>query len=161
MKKWIRIFDSIEEKIVITLLVIIFIIIFSHVIGRYVFRQPIFFAEEISRYCFIWMTLLTASIGISRGAHTRVTYFVSLLPIKAEKTVELIQDVCILIFLGTLLYFGTYLTIRTMDIPTAALQWPWGLVYLSAPVGSACMIFKIIRKMINTIRTFNQTSEQN
>jgi TRAP-type C4-dicarboxylate transport system permease small subunit len=43
-------------------------------------------------------------------------------------------------FLLLVVYFGMYLVNKTMDIPTAAMEWPWGLVYLAAPVGSIFMI---------------------
>jgi len=152
MRKVIQILHKCENFICVSLLSIAFVTIFVHIAGRYVFRYPLFFAEEISRYCFIWTIMLGASIGLRRKAHTRVEYFINLLPQKGRKYLEIIVNLCIIGFLGFLIYFGFFLVSKTMNVPTAAMEWPWGLIYLAAPVGAILMIITTIIHIIEEIQ---------
>lgn len=152
MRKVIQILHKCENFICVSLLSIAFVTILAHIIGRYVFRYPLFFAEEISRYCFIWTIMLGASLGLKRKAHTRVEYFINLLPRKGQKYLEISVNLCIIGFLGVLIYFGFFLVSKTMNVPTAAMEWPWGFVYLAAPVGAIVMIFTTVFHIIEEIQ---------
>jgi TRAP-type C4-dicarboxylate transport system permease small subunit len=96
--------------------------------------------------------MLGASIGLRRKAHTRVEYFINLLPQKGRKYLEIIVNFCIIGFLGFLIYFGFFLVSKTMNVPTAAMEWPWGLIYLAAPVGAIVMIITTIFHIIEEIQ---------
>jgi C4-dicarboxylate transporter DctQ subunit len=152
MPKLIGIIQKCENFICSFLLSIAFVIILSHIIGRYVFRYPLFFAEEISRYCFIWTIMLGASIGLRRKAHTRVEYFINFLPDRGKNILELLVNLSIIGFLGYVIYYGFFLVGKTMSIPTAAMEWPWGLIYLAAPAGAILMIITNIFYVIEGIK---------
>lgn len=155
MQKLIKIIHKCENGICIVLLSIAFVTILSHIIGRYVFRYPLYFAEEISRYCFIWTIMLGASIGLRRKAHTRVEYFINLLPDKGKDILEIVVNFFIIGFLCYVIYYGLFLVSKTLDIPTAAMEWPWGLIYLSAPFGA---ILLLITSIFHTIDAIKQLS---
>ena len=152
MQKLIEFIQKCENGICIFLLSTAFVTILSHIIGRYVFRYPLYFAEEISRYCFIWTIMLGASIGLRRKAHTRVEYFVNFLPDKGKNILEIMVNLGIVGFLCYVIYFGFFLVSKTMNIPTAAMEWPWGLIYMSAPIGAVLMIVTNIFYIIEGIK---------
>ena len=152
MQKLIKIIHKCENGICIVLLSIAFVTILSHIIGRYVFRYPLYFAEEISRYCFIWTIMLGASIGLRRKAHTRVEYFINLLPDKGKDILEIVVNFFIIGFLCYVIYYGLFLVSKTLDIPTAAMEWPWGLIYLAAPFGAVLMLITSIFHTIDAIK---------
>ena len=152
MQKLIEFIQKCENGICIFLLSTAFVTILSHIIGRYVFRYPLYFAEEISRYCFIWTIMLGASIGLRRKAHTRVEYFINFLPDRGKNILEIIVNLGIVGFLCYVIYFGFFLVSKTMTIPTAAMEWPWGLIYLSAPFGAVLMIITNIFYIIEGIK---------
>ncbi len=152
MQKLIEFIQKCENAICIFLLSIAFVTILSHIIGRYVFRYPLYFAEEISRYCFIWTIMIGASIGLRRKAHTRVEYFINFLPDKGKNILEIGVNLCIIGFLCCVIYFGFFLVGKTMNIPTAAMEWPWGLIYLSAPLAAILMMITNILYIIEGIK---------
>jgi len=143
---------KIEEFATILLFIVVSIIIFSHVVARYIFKSPFYFTEEISKYCFIWMVMICASICIRRGSHTQVNYFTSFLPPKVLPVLGILRNIGILIFLGYLIYYGIFLSIKTMDVRTAALALPWGLVYLSAPACAVFMSIHTVKLVLNDIQ---------
>ena len=161
MQKLIGFIQKCENAICIFLLSVAFVTILSHIMGRYVFRYPLFFAEEISRYCFIWTIMLGASIGLRRKAHTRVEYFINFLPDAGKTILEIIVNFCIIGFLCFVIYFGFFLVGKTMNIPTAAMEWPWGLIYLSAPFGAILMIITCIFSIIVGIKQLSGVEPAN
>ncbi len=51
------------------LLLIVFIVVLSQVVMRYLFAQPNPWSEELSRFCFIWLSMLGASLAVERQSH--------------------------------------------------------------------------------------------
>ena len=161
MYKAIELLQRCVNAICIFLLLFAFVTILFHIIGRYVFTYPLFFAEEISRYCFIWAVMLGAGIGLRRKAHTRVEYFVNFLSDRNKAVLEIIVDLGIIGFLGFVVYYGFFLVNKTMSIPTAAMEWPWGLIYSAAPIGAILMIITNIYHVVAGIRGLQTTRASN
>jgi TRAP-type C4-dicarboxylate transport system permease small subunit len=156
---------KIEEHIVIFLIIVIFIILFYQVLQRYLFGNPLVFAGELSRYLFIWSVMISAAIGIRRGSHTNVTYFMDLLfTKKTQLIIDIIRNIFITGFLFVLTYYGIFLTLKTMNVISAATRLPWGLIYISLPVGSLLMIIHVIENILRDVIALNEidgTLEQN
>ena len=96
--------------------------------------------------------MLGASIGLRRKAHTRVEYFINLLPDKGKDILEIVVNFFIIGFLCYVIYYGLFLVSKTLDIPTAAMEWPWGLIYLSAPFGAVLLLITSIFHTIDAIK---------
>lgn len=141
----------IEEVCVISLFISVSIVIFSHVIARYLFRSPFYFTEELCKYCFIWMVMICAAIGIRKGSHTQVTYFTSFLPYRILLLLDILRNIAILVFLGFLIYYGIFLAMKTIGVRTAALGLPWGIIYFSAPTSAVFMVIHTIKLILQDI----------
>ena len=149
-----------EIFICVFLMTTIFIIISAHITARYVFNYPFFFAEEVSRYCFIFTIMIGASLGMRRNIHTRVVYFISFLSPRATRKLNILRGLCIIGFLVAIIYYGILLARKTMTIPTAAMEWPWGLIYLAAPLGAALMMLTTVFQIIDDVRYLNQEHQE-
>ena len=141
-----------EELATIFLMWAAFLIVLAHIICRYIFGYPLYFAEEISRYAFIYVIMIGASVVLRRRAHTRVEYFVNFLPLRGRYFLNGLMGLVIIYFLIYLVYYGTYLTKKTMTIPTAAMNWPWGLIYLAAPIGGVLMLIPAVGHTIDDFK---------
>ncbi len=140
----------------IGLMCVAFVITFLHVIGRYVLRAPIFYSEELARFCFIWTTFLGASIVHRNDEHTAVSYFVGKLPFKTRTVFYIIRSVIILLLLIGLAYYGFLQSIARSELRMPATGISWTYVYSSLAVGSVLMTFstvKHIRNAVNSLRS--------
>lgn len=73
-------------KIVITLcLITMVVLVFGNVVLRYVFNTGFTKGEELSRWCFVWLTFFGAIIGMREHAHLGVDLVVKHLPIAGKK----------------------------------------------------------------------------
>ena len=146
--------ERIVDHICVGMMLIAFGITFAHIIGRYVLRAPIFYSEELARFCFIWASLLGASIVHRMDEHTSVTYFVGLLPPKARHALAIARSVVILALLGGLIYQGFRLSWIRRGLRLSALNWSWIWFYSALPVGSVLMVFTTIRHIRARVREF-------
>lgn len=98
---------------------------FSNVIGRYVFRAPIYWAEEAMIFTFAWAVFLGAALVALRGNHLRVEILEWVLPAKARRALAI---------------FGHLLTIALM----AFVAWQaWALVALVLRVQQTSIVGEI------------------
>ncbi len=150
-----RIIDALEKGtdfICFGLMSVAFLITFAHIIGRYLLKAPIFFSEELARYCFVWSCMLGASIVSRKDEHTNVTYFVSLLPKKIQGWLYVFRGAVITALLIALIYYGVLLSVKMRTVETAAMSLSWGLIYISMPIGSVLVILSTVRHVVAKIR---------
>lgn len=122
-----------------------FVITFFHIIGRYLLKTPIFFSEELARYCFIWACMLGAAVVNRTDEHTNVSYFIGLLPKRTQAWLYIGRQVAILILLAALIYYGIALSIKMNTVETAAMEISWTYIYMALPVGSLLLILTTLR----------------
>jgi tripartite ATP-independent transporter DctM subunit len=53
------------------------ILIFTGIVARYVFDQPIVWTDDLASLIFVWLAMLGSAVALHRGVHMRLTFFVS------------------------------------------------------------------------------------
>src|SRR5512136_2191080 len=101
---------NLQEVAAGTFLVLMSLAPFGNVVLRYVFNSPIQWAEEFSRYAFIWVVFMGAAVCTKRTRHIAIDSLVQVLPARARSCFHLLVDVCILGLMSVILYYGGILT---------------------------------------------------
>ena len=143
-----QIFDGIEKVVdvaCLTFMSIGFIITFFHIIGRYILRAPIYYSEELARYCFVWSCMLGASVVNRNDEHTNVTFFTMLLPKRAQALLYIGRELAILVLLAFFIFYGVDLSVKMRTIYTPALDVSWFFLYMSLPVASLLLVISTVR----------------
>ena len=63
-----RLFKAVEA-VLATLLLAMVLMVFGNVVLRYVFNSGIVVSEELSRFCFVWLTFIGAIVAVRDDAH--------------------------------------------------------------------------------------------
>jgi TRAP-type C4-dicarboxylate transport system permease small subunit len=129
-----------------------FVITFFHIIGRYLLKAPIFFSEELARYCFIWACMLGASVVNRTDEHTNVNYFTTFLSQRAQGWLYLVRQAAILLLLVALIYYGISLSVRMSTVHSAAMDISWAYIYMALPAGSLLLILTTCRLIAAKVR---------
>jgi len=136
----VRFFLKYFEEIVAGLfMVLMSLCTFANVLARYVFNSPIQWAEEFSRYAFIWVVFMGAAVCTKRNRHIAIDSLLQVLPAPMQRVFHLLVDVCILGLMAVIVYYGGILTSAATQT-TATLKVPQYVVYLVVPA-SAALIF--------------------
>jgi tripartite ATP-independent transporter DctM subunit len=68
------------EALCAAVLVVEICLLFAGVICRYVLHYPLVWSDELASILFIWLTMLGAVLALHKGAHLRLTAFVTRMP---------------------------------------------------------------------------------
>ncbi len=139
-----RVLIALETYAVGVLLIAVCDVVLLQVLMRYLFAYPNPWSEEVSRFCFIWLSLLGASLAVARRAHFRFDQVAGRLPPRARKAAETFAGAIVLLFALLLIGTGVALMDLTMGERSAALNLPVALVYAAAPVSGALMVIHLL-----------------
>ncbi|MXV95729.1 MAG: TRAP transporter small permease [Gemmatimonadetes bacterium] len=126
------------------LLVTVSAVVLLQVLMRYLFAQPNPWSEEVSRFCFIWLSLLGASLAVEHRAHFRFEQVTKKLAPRAKRVVEAGARVAVLVFSLLLIGTGIALIDLTAGERSPALNLPVALVYAAAPVSGVLMVVHMV-----------------
>ena len=138
MQKAIDLFFKLLELLVVTSLVAMVFMVFGNVVLRYAFNSGILVSEEMSRYCFIWLTYIGAMIAMREREHLGVDTLVRRLP-RAGKKFCLLLSESLMLLVNVLFFVGTWkmheLQVTNVSPVTGiSMIWIYGVGYVVAVV---------------------------
>lgn len=138
MKKPVDLFFKLLELLVVVSLVAMVIMVFGNVVLRYAFNSGILVSEEMSRYCFIWLTYIGAMIAMRERGHLGVDTLVKHLPRLGKKICLFISEALMLLcnalfFLGTWKMHELQVT-NVSPVVGISMIWIYGIGYVVAAV---------------------------
>jgi TRAP-type C4-dicarboxylate transport system permease small subunit len=100
-----RLFKVVEAVLAMLLLAMV-LMVFGNVVLRYVFNSGIVVSEELSRFCFVWLTFIGAIVAVRDNAHLGMDNVVVKLSRRGKlaclaASQLLILMCCVILFWGT------------------------------------------------------------
>lgn len=143
-----RFISKLIEFFIFVLFSIMIAVVFAQVIFRYVFDFSLGWTPELSQYGMVWLCFLGAALATKDRDHTRVDYFINLLPKAFYPAVNVVINLLIIAFLVYLCYSSIPITKAYMNDITPGLGIPYGLVSIALPIGGGLMIFYLVTDSI-------------
>lgn len=149
MKSWVNwYFRALEALIVLCLLAMV-VMVFGNVVLRYFFNSGILISEEMSRYCFIWLTFFGAIVALRDGEHLGVDTLVKHLPLLGKKLCFALAQGLVL-FCLVLFFWGTWkmhqLHVSNISpVVGISMIWVYGVGYLTSASMGLMVLHKIWR----------------
>ncbi len=135
---------TLETRAAGALVITVAAVVLLQVLMRYLFAYPNPWSEEVSRFCFVWVSLLGASLAVENRAHFGFDQVTRKLRPRMKKAVEVGARVVVLTFAVLLIGTGVALMDLTMGERSPALNLPVALVYAAAPVSGALMVVHML-----------------
>ena len=135
---------KILEGLVIFLLVLMTGLMFAQFLGRFVFKNGIFWAEELSRFTMVTMVYLGAGLACKGKDHIRITILDGYLKGTAHKILNLIIALLSIGFLAVIARYGYSVLSIVSRQKSANMQMTMNWIYMMLPISSCIMIFYII-----------------
>ncbi len=135
---------TLETRAAGALVITVAAVVLLQVLMRYLFAYPNPWSEEVSRFCFVWVSLLGASLAVEHRAHFGFDQVTRKLDPRTKKAVEVGARVVVLAFAVLLITTGVALMDLTMGERSPALNLPVALVYAAAPVSGALMVVHML-----------------
>lgn len=146
--------ENFEEKVLVVLLAFSVVLIFVQVLMRYVFKNSLAWSEELARYLFLYMIWIGAAYAVKREEHLRIEIIKKKIP---EDKQDAFEDLIYIIWLAFSIFLFVSSCILTYDIYqrgqlSPAMRIPMAYAYLSIPIGTGLMCFRIVQKIIERRR---------
>lgn len=123
-------------------------VLFSGVVARYVFHQPIIWSDEFASILFLWLSMLGAVVALRRGEHMRMTAMVDSLSPRGGALMETIAIAASLAFLGLIAHPAWEYASEEAFIVTPALEISNVWRAAAIPVGVALMIVVALLRLV-------------
>ena len=156
-----KIIDNFEEIICLIALTVMTILTFSNVVTRYVFNFSMNFAEEISTYSFVLLSLFGASIAAKRGAHLGFTLLAYHVPKIVARIFEVISALAGITFAGVIFYYGIRMTMTQFQRGQLSLgvqipEWIYGSF---VPLGAFFLLLRFVELLIQALQNKDAARE--
>lgn len=135
---------ALETRTAGALVITVAVVVLLQVLMRYLFAYPNPWSEEVSRFCFVWLSLLGASLAVEHRAHFGFDQVTRKLDPRMKRVVETGAELVVLTFAVLLIGTGVALMDLTMGERSPALNLPVALVYAAAPVSGALMVVHML-----------------
>lgn len=129
------------------LIVPVLLQIFSRYVG---FIPRYIWTEELARFCFVWMIMIGAMIGVRENSHFDVDLFPVLKP-KANAIVRLISHVAMFVFAIIFLYFGYQFAIFGANQSSELAELPMWLIFIAWPIAGAFWLLFLMEKFADDL----------
>jgi len=151
IKRW---FNSIDDLIATVALVGVIGLTIINVISRYLFHNPVQWAEEISIGLFIWLVFIGISSTMKREGHIGVDYFVKKLPIPIRIVCEVIRAAAIYYSLTfVFIYLGYGLASQAADKVTPVLGISYQVIDIAVPIGGLLTVIHFTRILVRNFKS--------
>ena len=140
-----------EEIVAGIFMVLMSITTFSNVVARYIFNSPIQWAEEFSRYAFIWLVFMGAVICTKVKRHIIIDTLVVFMPARVKAAFQLVVDVLVIGLMLVMVYYG-WVLIGSATQPTSTLKVPQYVVYLCVPLSALLILVRSFEDIKENLR---------
>jgi len=144
--------DKVERLLVGLLGACALLIAVVQVFGRYIDPEhAITWAEEVIVYIAVWAVMIVSSQLVRRDGHVRPDLVLRLLPVGAQRWVEMFNCLVAIAFTFGMLWYGWEVvsTAILLDQRSSSdLQFPIWIFYAALPVAGGLMLLRYVGRLI-------------
>ena len=122
---------------------------FTEIIPRYMWT------EEMSRFFFIWMVMLGATVGVREKLHFDVDVW-SNLSDKTSLTFKMLSDTLVVVFAGVIFYWGIEFTQFGWNQTSELADLPMWQIFISWPIAGFLWLLFLFESFKNNIQAYKQ-----
>ncbi|MCR4425244.1 MAG: TRAP transporter small permease [Firmicutes bacterium] len=126
------------------MLVAMVLSVFLQVVFRYALAQPLSWAEELARFLFVWISMLSAAGGLGGSMRQGVDLVTRRLPVKARAVIGILVRLGTVLFCSVLVMWGIELVKIVHYQTSPAMGVPMSWVYSAVPVAAGLMVFMLV-----------------
>ncbi len=143
---------SVSKWLLIFLMIEITCVIGVNIIGRYAFSASLYWAEEVTRYSFVWATFIGAACAYRQRGLVSMSVFVHMMPERLKYHVGLLLDAVMGVFLFISLAYGVKLTMAVQAQRSASLEISMSIVYICIPLTCLFMLIFNLAQIVTVIK---------
>jgi tripartite ATP-independent transporter DctM subunit len=122
-------------------------VLLAGIVGRYVFRSPIVWSDELAGILFLWLAMLGSVIAFQRGEHMRMTAIVGMLAPRTRAFLDVFAVAACLAFLVLVVQPAYDFAVDEVYVTTPALEIVNSWRAAALPVGIGLMLMVAVLRL--------------
>jgi len=156
LQKPINLFFKLLEFLVVVCMAAMVIMVFGNVVLRYGFNSGIDVSDELSRYCFIWLTYIGAMVAMREKGHLGVDTLVKHMGLGGKKLCLFLSEALmlgcnVLFFLGTWKMHELQVT-NVSPVLGLSMIWVYGIGYVVGGIMGIMNVNVLYRLLTGQLR---------
>ncbi|MGE5553029.1 MAG: TRAP transporter small permease [Betaproteobacteria bacterium] len=139
------------EGVIGLLLMVIFVLTVVNVFCRYVLNYSFGWADELSRFMFIWIGFLGATVVYASDGHAALTLFLRKFRQPLQRMVRVTTTFLETGVFAIFLWQGVFMVWNTVNL-SPALYIPMKIVYACVPIGAFFGVVYALEKAVALLR---------
>ena len=151
---------KITSLLVILMFTVVVVVVFAQVIMRHVFDSSLSWADELSRFAFVWLVYLGGTITIREGRNVCFDLLLDSLPDKLWRVMYTLVSLLCSVFLMMITILGILVCQANVGEVSPIMGLNMEYVVLAIPVGGLLMLFEQISYYLSHINKPKKTVEE-
>ncbi|MCM2296190.1 TRAP transporter small permease [Rhodoferax sp.] len=152
VQKLIGRYCQLMTMIIVICLGVMVLMVFGNVVMRYAFNSGIAVSEELSRWLFLWLIFLGASIAVHEQAHMGSDMVLELLPAKLQKVAVVVGQL-LMLWATWLIFSGSLAQTKiNWDVQAPVTEYSMAWVYSTGVVFAVSTGLMLLSDMWFTLR---------
>lgn len=119
---------------------------------RYLFKYSFAWTEQATVLLLTWMVFSGAAVGYIYGQHVCLEVVIDKFPPRSKKTVLMIVDLMLLVFLLVVFYYSIIMALSDLTIENTSLPVKMTWYSSSLVFSSLCMVFSTVSSIYDKIK---------
>ena len=143
-----------EPVIIVSMLSAIILFVFADVVARFAFSTSVAVANEMARFCFVYMIYFGVSYAIRERRHMRVTVLLDQLPRAWRRWVFACAEAVFLIYSVAVCWLGVVITQQSFERGRimSSTEWPLGVLYAAIILSGALSAARLGHSLWRVVR---------
>lgn len=138
----ITVIHTVTNCVVVFLFSVVVIVVSAQVFSRFVVHLSIRWADELSRFAFVWLIYIGGAVTIRDGRNVCFDLILDSLTGRKWKVMFTVVTAISMLFLILMTYFGVLVCKAELTETSPIMKWPMSIVCLAIPIGGILMMFE-------------------
>ena len=147
---------NLEEIVLSLFFVNMCVFVLIQIVSRYIFRSPLLFTEEVSRYSYVWVCFFGMSMATKLENHIRIELVFAFVKGRAQNVIDMLLNLMSLGLYAVLVVIGFNYTRSNVVQLSPAMEISKAWIYASLPLGALFSVIRmvsILKKNIRNLKT--------
>ena len=138
------------------------VLLFVNVVLRYFFSSAIFWAEEVLRYCIVWISFIGTAVCVQDDSHISIDILSASLKPKGKRILKMFLQVAgiafsVFFFIVSIKFIGQIKA--TNQVSATIGNMPMYVIYLCMPISFALYFVRSVQMLIKFFREKPEVKE--
>jgi len=143
-----------EPVVIVAMLTAIIVLVFVDVVARFALSTSVAVANEMARFCFVYMIYFGVSYAIRERRHMRVTIVLDKLPRAWRRWTFALAEAVFLFYSVAVCWLGIVITQQSFERGRilSSTEWPLGVLYAAIILSGALCTARLCHSLWQVVR---------